>query len=189
MSIGKSILVWIMTGLIAIAAFFANIFGLTPPTMPDCLTTTTAIVTTVTTAATRAPVTFTVDRDGIMTAFAGGAQEVTQLCKSTNSIGVATERSFTGVALKRVLVLKGVNLGDITAAATLVVTAPHNDITRPDIVVTYSYAEFMDETTLLAWYQVDNGNIDLDPMRIVLKDALSGKFVTGPASLTLNYNA
>jgi len=43
----KNILVWIMTGLIAIAAFFCNIFGIEPPTMPDCLTTTTAVVTTV----------------------------------------------------------------------------------------------------------------------------------------------
>ena len=189
MSIGKSILVWIMTGLIAIAAFFCNIFGLTPPTMPDCLTEPVSIVTT-TTATTKAPFIITgIGRGDTMAVFAGGAEEVTQLCKSTNSLGVATERTFTGVALKWVLEMNGVNLSEITPAATLVATAPHNDTTRPDIVVTFSYAEFMDDMTLLAWYQVDGGNIDLDPMRIVLADALSGKFVTGPTSLALHYNA
>ena len=179
-------------GFLAVLVAVLTFFGINTSNcsaLPPVTTTTTAIVTT-TVAPTKAPVTInSIGRSDTMAVFAGSAEEVTQLCKSTNAIGVATERTFTGVALKWFLEMSGVNLSEITAAATLVATAPHNDPARPDIVVTFSYAEFMDDTTLLAWYQVDGGNIDLDPMRIVLADALSGKFVTGPTSLTLNYNA
>jgi len=180
MPIWKSILAFIMTGLIFVATLFTSIFGLKAPSMPACLTRPPAIVV----VEPRDPVTIAIDRDELMTLYAGTEFEVVQQCHLEPSAGgTPSDRTYTGVALKNILADNGIDLADIPENATLEAVA------TDDVSVTYDYELFMDETTLLAWFEDRNNNgSNSDVTRIALKDASSGYFLQNVASLTLDYN-
>ena len=181
MSIWKSILTWVATGLIAAAAFFCNLFGIEPPKLPDCLTTT-AVVTT-TEAPVKDPVTIAIGRAEIMEIFAATELAFEQLCHLEPSAGgTPSDRTYTGVSLMDILAHYGVDLSEITAAATLTVSTSDN---RP---VTLSYALFSLDTTMLAWYEdrYNDGNTS-EVCRIALLDGLAGLFAQQVTGLTLTY--
>jgi len=131
MSIGKIILVWIMTGLIAIAAFFCNIFGITPPTMPDCLTTPVSIVTTTTTSTpTTNPIRtleITLDRDTLIalgTTLDATVEDATFVTANSQVPPVMTTRVVTGIPLLALLADEGIAAAQVTSIQFFAADAP-----------------------------------------------------------------
>jgi len=199
MSIGKSILVWIMTGLIAVAAFFCNIFGLTPPTMPDCLTEpTTAIVTTVTTTTTtttKAPQTFTVDATIIQNFITSNPESFVegQVCSLQ-----PTPPSGSTTVDDRVYIVDGVILIDLLEhlGADIAAINPGSILTimpsdGPAYAADYNYARITARTTLISLAYTDYTDAPHKP-----GDVPRSFIITGPnglavktvSSLTLKYN-
>jgi len=180
MPIWKSILAFIMTGLIFVATLFTSMFGLKAPSMPACLTRPPAIVV----VEPRDPVTIAIDRGELMALYADTEFEVVQQCHLEPSAGsTPSDRTYTGVALKDILADNGVDLADIPANATLEAVA------SDDESVTYTYEQFMAATTLLAWFEdKNNDGKNSDVIRIALEDAEAGYFLKDVAGLTLDYN-
>jgi hypothetical protein len=109
-------------------------------------------------------------------------QSVTQTSHMVDSIGRESTRVYTGVPLRNVLTANGVNVNNVPANSTVVVTA-HDGTT-----LTLTRAQFADATTLLAWIE-DRGGGDvrqLDRPRLVFPQGLSGRFIQQVVSIQFN---
>ena len=187
MAFFKNILVWIMTGLIAVAAFFCGIFGLEPPTMPDCLTEPVSIVTT-TTATTVAPVLagqWDFTRDEILSlADAFDFEIVTQ--ESTlipQPQGDPRLRTYTGIRLRDLLEHYGVDVDALAANAYLRVEETPKP-PKAGFATDYNINLIRAADTLLAWLEVDGANED-DVIRMCPKYGPAYQFVKGVDRITL----
>ena len=176
--------------LVTIAAIVLTFIFVLKPNDPPIVEPTTTITTIAPTEApttteapvTQAPKVIAIDRDEIMLLFAGTEKEVTQNSIQTASPGSTSppDRTYTGVALMEILKLNGVSLGDLTEAATLTI---HGGGAKPGSV-SYDYALFTADTSLIAWYE--NGS---DVCRSCVLDGAAALFMKDVFQLILNYNA
>jgi len=169
MSIGKSILVWIMTGLIAIAAFFCNIFGLEPPTMPDCLTEPISIVTTTTTTttSTAAPQTLEIllDRGDLIalgTTLDATVVDATFITANSQVPPTMTTRVVTGIPLLALLADEGIAASQVISIQFFAADAPASPTTFGGASVN-SLALVLHANTLIGWLEGANGATPTPP--------------------------
>ena len=206
-----AIIAFFLAALFGIFMLFGNLFSRPePPPEPTTTTTTTTSTTTTTTTAvttttvpetttemaTRTPVVIAIDRDALMAAFAG--EEAVQRITAFDAIGREQNRTFTGVAIRDILAHNGVDLNDISSTARLVLTTVNADGTvssnTPATHSIASYANFMAETTLLAWHEINHDADDAETLmerpRLVFGDeteALWGQFAQRVTAITLYF--
>jgi len=129
-------------------------------------------------SATHTHVTIPVTRAGLIAM--GGA--VTLTSHMEDSIGRESTRNYTGVPLRNVLAVHGVNVSTAPANSTVLVTA-HDGTT-----FTLNRSQFTANTTLLAWVE-DRGAGDvrqLDRPRLVFPQGLSGTFIQHVVTIQFN---
>ncbi|MCL2495494.1 MAG: hypothetical protein FWE98_07575 [Oscillospiraceae bacterium] len=148
----KTILVWLMTGLIAVAAFFCNLFGIDPPEMPGCLTTTavTAVAEPVevwTWSFTRGEVIALAEEYD----FDVVEQESVQIPQPQ---GDPRHRIYTGIRLRDLLAHFGIDVDALGDNAYLRVEDSPDENNRGGFATDYSIALIRAEDTLLAWHEV-----------------------------------
>ena len=155
-----------------------------PPDPP--VTTTTAAMTTTQAAPTRTE-TIAVNRAQIMGLFADSEYEATVesfMSYAPNNTNPRPDRTFIGVPLKVILAeLGGIDLNDIASNAYLIVTASDGASAR----FNYTQYSFMADSSLLAWYEINDEQVSSDVFRSCLASGPASNFVKNVVSLTLYY--
>ena len=152
MPLWKTILAFIMTGLIFVATLFTSIFGLKPPKMPGCLTTTTASVTA-------EPVEiwkWSFTRDDILALaeefdFEVVVQESVQIPQPQ---GDPRHRIYTGIRLRDILAHHGIDVNSLGGNAYLRVEDSPDEANRGGFSTNYNVSLMRAEDTILAWHEV-----------------------------------
>jgi len=99
-----------------------------------------------------------------MAQFANTPQQVVQRIQAIDGIGRVQHRTFTGVRVSDILALHGVNVNNLPANATMVITTYNAaETATSDTPATHAIANpanFLAATTILAWHEVDHGEDD-----------------------------
>jgi len=154
MPLWKTILAFILTGLIAFATLFTNLFGLKPPKMPDCLTT-----TATSTSATAEPVEvwkWSFTRGDILALaeeydFEVVEQESVQIPQPS---GEPRHRIYTGIRLRDLLKHHGIDVDALGADAHLKVEDSPDESNRGGFATNYGIDLVRAGDTILAWHEV-----------------------------------
>ncbi|MCL2023126.1 MAG: molybdopterin-dependent oxidoreductase [Oscillospiraceae bacterium] len=148
----KSIISWIITGLIAIAVFLGNTFGV-EVSLPEISTTAPTVTTE--RVPNREAQTFPIDMDLINDLVDNHGLEVHTYNMTVTFInGISTNRDFTGVRLRDILEAIGADMAAMDSHTTLQALA------EDGAVMTYAYSSFMDDKTLIAWMENDEYTTD-----------------------------
>jgi len=140
--------------------------------------------TTTTTVATPAINLASFNRDDLIAAFAGTSKQYARQVDWLDSLDVPNNRTYTGVRLKDLLEYCGIDVNALPATATITAGTTDN---RP---VTYTYAEIMDNTTMVAWLEDRGGGDVRDVSRFCHPDSATtgsaGRSAQNVNSLTIN---